>query len=254
MDRASAQLASLRKSIRLCEGDITKEVQRFIASNSSKLMDTITTTRNHRVCVLVKASEKNSVRGFVHGESASGQTTYIEPEGLLALNNKLTSLKGREQDEMERILGELSHLIQQNAVALESNQETFALLDAYFAKAEYAKMMGACMAQIEGNGDHLYLKEARHPLLDPKHAVANTYEIKAPYRSLLITGSNTGGKTVTLKTIGLAACLAQSALPILAQEAILPLFSDIFADIGDDQSIQESLSTFPLMYQSCLIF
>lgn len=244
MDRASAKLAHLRKSIRLCEGDITKEVQHFIASNAAKLMDTITTTRNNRVCVLVKAGEKNSVRGFIHGESASGQTAYIEPESLLALNNKLTSLKGQEQEEIERILSELSQRIRQEAYALESNQETFALLDAYFAKAEYAKANDACMAKTEAHGDHLYLKQARHPLIDPKLAVANTYEIKAPYRCLLITGSNTGGKTVTLKTIALAACLAQSAMPILAQEAVLPLFSDIFVDIGDDQSIQESLSTF----------
>lgn len=244
MDSASSTLASLRKSIRLCEGDISKEVQRFIAQNNAKLMDTITTTRNDRICVLMKTSEKNSVRGFVHGESASGQTAYVEPENLFQLNNKLASLKSREQDEIERILRELSKVVKEHAYALLGNQETFAILDLCFAKAEYALRNDGCVAKIETNGTHLYLQDARHPLIDPKHVVANTYEIKQPYRSLLITGSNTGGKTVTLKTIGLFACMSQSGLPVLASKAILPFFSQIFVDIGDDQSIQESLSTF----------
>ncbi len=244
IDNASSQLAQLRKSIRACESDIARETQQFIAGNHTKLMDTISVSRGGRVCVLIKASEKNSVKGFVHGESASGQAVYMEPEMLLQLNNKLASLQSREQEEVERILRELSQMVKRDAHALGANQETFALLDAYFAKAAYARKHDACIAEIVPNGDHLYLKEARHPLIDPKRCVANTYEIKAPYRSILITGSNTGGKTVTLKTIGLAACMAQSGLPVLSQTALLPLFSHIFADIGDDQSIQESLSTF----------
>lgn len=244
MDHASAKLYSLRKSIRLCEGDIAKEAQRFIAFNSNKLTDTITTTRNQRVCVLIKISEKNSVRGFIHGESASGQTAYVEPEALFQLNNKLSSLQSQEQEEVARILMELTRLVKQNSDGLSANQETFTLLDAYFAKAQYAKEHEGCMAHVEPNGKHLYLKELRHPLIDPKQVIANTYELKPPYHVLLITGSNTGGKTVTLKNIGLAACLAQSGMPILAKRAILPFFTQIFIDIGDDQSIQESLSTF----------
>ncbi len=244
LDQASTKLAGLRRSIRMCEADISKEVQRFMAANSSKLMDTISTTRSGRVCVLIKDSEKNSVQGFVHGVSASGQAAYVEPAGLLALNNKLASLNDQLQEEMERILWELSQRVKEHYFALEANQESFALLDSYFARAQYAQERDGCIAAIKEHGARIYLKEARHPLIDPKRAVANTYEMNAPYRTLLITGSNTGGKTVTLKTIGLAACLAQSALPILAQEAQLPLFSHIFADIGDEQSIQESLSTF----------
>lgn len=244
MDHASAKLASLRRSIRLCEGDIGKEAQRFIHANSTKVMDTITTTRNHRVCILLKISEKNNVRGFVHGESASGQTAYVEPEALFQLNNQLVSLQSQEQEEVARILKELTQLVKHYSDALAANQETFTLLDTYFAKAQYAKSNDGCMAHVVQNGDHLYLKELRHPLIDPKQVVANTYELKPPYRTLLITGSNTGGKTVTLKNIGLAVCLAQSGMPILAQRAILPFYTQLFVDIGDDQSIQESLSTF----------
>ena len=244
MDQASSLLFSLRKNIRICEGDIVQAAQRFISSNGNKLTDTITTSRNNRVCVLVKISEKNSVRGFIHGESASGQTAYVEPEALFHLNNKLASLKSQEQEEVSRILKELSLAVKQHSDALSANQDTFTLLDAYFAKAQYAKEQDGCIAKVEQNGAHLYLEAYRHPLIDAKKVVANTYELKPPYRTLLITGSNTGGKTVTLKNIGLAACLAQSGMPLLANQAILPFFSQIFIDIGDDQSIQESLSTF----------
>lgn len=244
MDSASSKLSSLRRSIRACEMDISKEVQRFISAHASQLMDTITTTRNDRICVLMKVSEKNSVRGFVHGESASGATAYVEPESLLQLNNRLQSLHSQENEECERILYELSQAVKGYASAILANQETFALLDMTFAKANWAYKCDGCIASIEEKGTHLYLKDARHPLIDPSYVVANTYEIKEPYRSLLITGSNTGGKTVTLKTIGLFACLAQSGMPVCAEKAILPFFTQIFVDIGDDQSIQESLSTF----------
>ncbi len=244
MDKASEKLFSLRKSIRQCEGDIAAEAQRFVAANSSKLTDTITTSRNQRVCVLVKISEKNSVHGFVHGESASGQTAYVEPQVLFQLNNKAAALKSQEQEEVARILKELTLNVKEHSDALAANQETFTLLDAYFAKAQYAKEHNGCIAQVDQNGAHLYLERFRHPLIDPKKVVANTYELKPPHRTLLITGSNTGGKTVTLKSIGLAACLAQSGMPLLAERAVLPLFTQIFVDIGDDQSIQESLSTF----------
>lgn len=244
VDHASAALSQIRKKIKTCEQDLHKETQRFITANHALLMDHVTISRNDRICVLMKTSEKNSVRGFVHGESASGQASYVEPESLFHLNNQYASLKSREQEEIERILFALSQKVKEHASSLLANQETFALLDQVFAKAEYALSHDGCVAHIQENGSHLYIKEARHPLIEKDHVVANTYEIKPPYRSLLITGSNTGGKTVTLKTIGLFACLAQSAFPLLATYAKLPFFSHIFADIGDDQSIQASLSTF----------
>ena len=244
LDHASEPLRSIRKSISSCNGEINTEVQRFLARNSSKLMDTITTTRNDRTCVLVKISEKNSVDGFIHGESASGQTAYIEPRSLIILNNNLQSLKSQEANEIERILYELSQKVKQIGYELLGNLETFALLDELFAKALWTKEVDGCIAQLNTKDHSLYIKAACHPLISKDHVVANTYQIKAPYHSLLITGSNTGGKTVTLKTIGLFVEMTLCGLPIAAQEACIPLFDAIYVDIGDDQSIQESLSTF----------
>lgn len=244
MDSASAELKSVRKSIRICEGDINKEVQRFIARNASKLMDTITTQRNGRTCVLVKIAEKNSVDGFIHGESASGQTAYIEPGSLLVLNNRLQSLVSKEQEEIAKILFGLSQGVKTVAYELLGNLDTMALLDSIFAKGAWAKKMDGCVATLDTKDEHLYLKDARHPLIEPEKVVANTYEIASPHHSLLITGSNTGGKTVTLKTIGLFVAMTMCGMPVSAQEAIVPLFTNIFVDIGDEQSIQESLSTF----------
>ena len=244
VDGASPELKSIRKSIRICEGDISKEAQRFISSHSNQLMDTITTMRNDRICVLVKISEKNSVDGFIHGESASGQTAYVEPKSLLVLNNRLASLKSREQEEIAKILYMLSQKVKDVAYALEGNLETFTIFDTIFAKALWAKEKDGCIAQIDTKNHHLYFKDARHPLIDPTKVVANTYEIKEPYRSLMITGSNTGGKTVTLKTIGLFVLMSMCGMAVSAQEAIVPLFDSIYVNIGDEQSIEESLSTF----------
>ena len=244
LDHASDTLRGLRRSITSCQGEISAEVQRFIACNASKLMDTITTVRNDRTCVLVKVSEKNSVDGFVHGESASGQTAYIEPRSLLILNNKLQSLRSREQEEIQKILFGLSQEVKEEGASFLGNLDTFALLDSIFARALWAKEVDGCVAKLDTNSEHLYLKQARHPLIDPQTVVANTYELKQPYHSLLITGSNTGGKTVTLKTIGLFVAMTMCGMPVSAEEANIPLFDAIYVDIGDDQSIQESLSTF----------
>lgn len=243
-DHASAQLKEIRKSIRMCESELGKEAQRFISSHGPSLMDTITSKRNDRICVLVKISEKNTLKGFVHGESASGQTAYLEPECLLILNNRLQTLHSKEEQEMERILFELSQLVKQQKDTLLANLETFALLDALFAKASWCKHVDGCIGKIQPHGKRFYMKDARHPLIDAHKVVANTYELKEPYRMMIITGSNTGGKTVTLKTIGLFVTLTMAGFPVNAQEAIIPLFDHIFVDIGDDQSIQESLSTF----------
>ena len=182
--------------------------------------------------------------GFVHGESASGQTAYVEPRSLLVLNNRLQTLKSQEQEEITRILFELSQQVKSVGHELLSNLETFALLDSIFARGLWTKEMDGCIAELNTKDDHLYLKTARHPLIDPQKVVANTYEIRSPHHSLLITGSNTGGKTVTLKTIGLFVALTMSGLPLSAEQAVVPLFDALYVDIGDDQSIQESLSTF----------
>lgn len=244
LDGASSELRSIRRSIQTLQAQISSQVQKFISANGSKLTDTITAVRNERICVLVKISEKNSVSGFIHGESASGQTAYVEPECLLQLNNRLQSLHSREQDEIMRILFGLSQLVKEYSDALLANLDTCVVLDALFAKAKWGKLVQGCVGDITSNKDRLYLKAARHPLIDPKQVVANTYEIGASHRTLLITGSNTGGKTVTLKTIGLFAAMTMCGLPLPAEEAEIPLYDDIYVDIGDDQSIVESLSTF----------
>ena len=168
LDSASPALKSIRKSILSCNADISSEVQRFLSRNASKLMDTITTMRNNRTCVLVKISEKNSVDGFVHGESASGQTAYVEPRSLLVLNNRLQTLKSQEQEEITRILFELSQQVKSVGHELLSNLETFALLDSIFARGLWTKEMDGCIAELNTKDDHLYLKTARHPEAIPE--------------------------------------------------------------------------------------
>lgn len=242
-DTASPSLKGIRRSIRDCEANITKETQTLISRYSGALMENITAIRNNRTCILVKASEKNKIRGFIHGESASGQAVYIEPEILVRLNNTLQSLKSQEEEEVYRILKELSALVKPQCHSYFADLDTMTIVDALFAKATWAYERQGVYADVKENG-RLYFKDARHPLIDPDKVVSNTYEIKEPYHHLLITGSNTGGKTVTLKTIGLFTVLTYAGFPILCESAQLPLLDGVYVDIGDQQSIVESLSTF----------
>lgn len=244
VDHASHELASIRKNINHLYHDINVEVQKFISRHSDQLIDSLSVMRSDRVCVLVKISEKNTVKGFIHGESASGQSAYVEPESLLILNNRMQSLKSREADEINRILFELSQLVKVQGDILLSNMDTVIILDALFAKASWGKKHHGVVADLQEKGNRLYLKQARHPLIDELKVVANTFEIKEPYHTLLITGSNTGGKSVTLKTIGLFVSMSMCGMVIPCDEAIIPLYDDIFVDIGDSQSIVENLSTF----------
>lgn len=242
MDDASLNLKRIRRKIQSIHGEIASKTAAFIQANASKLTDTITTMRNDRVCVLVKTSEKNTIRGFIHGESASGATAYVEPESLLILNNQLQTLKSEEQDEIKRILFECSQHVKKMGDALVANCETAGLLDSIFAKAQFGLNTQGCVAVLD-NDRKLYIKRARHPLIDPLKVVANTYSLK-DHSMLLITGSNTGGKTVTMKTIGLFVLMTYCGFPICADEAIIPMFDAVYVDIGDEQSIEQSLSTF----------
>lgn len=243
-DSASAKLKGIRSNIRRTEASINSQLEKFIAQNSSKLMDTVVAYRNDRSVVYVKISEKNSIRGIIHGESTSGQTAYVEPEALIPLNNQLQSLKSQEEEEIERILYELSQLIKDIADDLDANMETFALLDAIHSKALWGKKQNACIPTFTKDNKEFYVKNARHPLIDPLKVVSNTIHIQEGKRVLLITGPNTGGKTVTLKTIGLFVCLTYMGIPLPCEEATVGLYDDIFVDLGDNQSIVESLSTF----------
>lgn len=243
-DSASPMLRDIRRNIQHTEMDITKATQEFMSRYSNVLMENITVVRNNRTCVLVKNSDKNKIKGFIHGESASGMAVYIEPEVLLNLNNRLQSFIAKEQEEIERIIRELCNLVHPCVNELLSDLDTYVLLDAYFAQAKWAYDRCGTYADLMESKDVLYFKDARHPLIDEKKVVSNTYRLEKPYHHLLISGSNTGGKTVTLKTIGLFTVLTLAGMPLLCEEAKVPCFDGVYVDVGDSQSIVESLSTF----------
>lgn len=243
-DSASPALRNIRRQIAKCNASIASTLEKFIGTHASKLMDTVIASRNDRSVVYVKIAEKNSIRGIIHGESTSGQTAYVEPEALIPLNNELQTLKSAEADEIERILFELSQLVKQVASAFKANVETLALLDAMNAKAAWGKKQNACIPEFTKHNNRFYLKQARHPLIDPAKVVSNTIDLQEGKRILLITGPNTGGKTVNLKVIGLFTLLTYLAIPLPCEEAIVGLYDNIYTDIGDDQSILQSLSTF----------
>ena len=240
-DSASAKLKSLRKELKNCESSIQKTAADYVRTHASKLTDTITTSRNDRVVVLVKTSEKNTIQGFVHGESNSGQTVYMEPECLLLLNNQRQSILYQIEEEIRRILSELTRRVKRYADDYLRNLETLKLLDSFNARALWAKDYDGTVARI---GENLILKGARHPLLDQKTVVANNYHITHEKHMLLISGPNTGGKTVSLKLIGLFTVLTYCGMALSCEEAEIPLFDQIYADIGDEQSILQNLSTF----------
>lgn len=243
MDNASAQLASVRKAIRAQMSKIDSTVQQYIHAHRNELMEPIAASRNERTVVLVKQAYKNQLEGIQYGESASKAAVYIEPSCAVALNNRLQELKQKEQQEVERVLRALSEAVAKEADSYVANMETIACLDAIFAKAAYGKEMDGCVAELSAD-DSLVLKQARHPLIAKDKVVANTYRIHSPYTTLLITGPNTGGKTVSLKTIGLLILMTYAGMPIPCREARMPMYDQLFVDIGDQQSIEQSLSTF----------
>lgn len=243
LDSASGTLKSIRQRYRKALSDRDVVTQRFMHQNASKLSDSISAIRNDRVVVLVKSSEKNSFGGLIHGESASGLSTYVEPPVLLDLNNKVSLLLEEEKEEITRICKELSRLIKPISEVYMNALETMALIDSYFARARFGELHQGRVIELKEESS-IYFKNARHPLIDPKFVVSNTYHLESSHPVLLITGPNTGGKTVSLKILGLFCLMGYSGVPVLADEAYCPMFDQIFVDIGDDQSIVQSLSTF----------
>ncbi|HCT63366.1 MAG TPA: endonuclease MutS2 [Erysipelotrichaceae bacterium] len=243
MDQASTTLAQIRQKLRRALSERDGAVQRFMQTHASSLADNISTIRNDRVVVLIKASDKNKVGGLIHGESASGLSAYVEPPVLLELNNRIQEALTQEQEEIFAICKGLSALIKPISDNYLHALETMAYLDTYFARAYYGEKHQGRTATISDD-KQIFLKDARHPLIDAEHVVANTYRMDDKHPILLITGPNTGGKTVSLKIVGLFTLMAYSGIPVLADEAIVPMFDQIFVDIGDDQSIVQSLSTF----------
>ena len=242
-DHASPELAKIRKEISRSKKELDQKAHAYIQSHTAGLTDSISAERNDRVVVLAKTAQKNVLGGIQYDESASGNTVYLEPNELIPYNNAVLAAKQKEAREVEKILRYLSSLVAKDAVTLNANMETLCILDALFAKAEYGKSLGGITPEL-CEDDVLDLKNAWHPLLDEHKAVRNHYRLADPHRALLITGPNTGGKTVSLKTIGLFALMTYAGIPVSADEAKVPFYRDIFVDIGDSQSIEQSLSTF----------
>ena len=258
LDSASPALSRIRKDVRIAHGRLMDRLNRFVASGSSNpaLQDAIVTSRDGRYVVPVRASSRAQVPGVVHDVSASGQTIFVEPLEVVELNNRWREAQIEETREVERILDELSHQTGSYANELALTVESVARIDFALAKARLAFAMRATRptiwSQLRQADDSLghpsqqvRLRRARHPLLDPTTVVPIDIDLGEDFRVLLITGPNTGGKTVTLKTVGLLAAMTQSGLFIPADDrSVLPVFTSFFVDIGDDQSIAQSLSTF----------
>lgn len=243
LDQASVQLKNLRKQLRLKIADREAKVQQYMHSHAQSLSENISTLRNDRIVVLAKNSDKNTLGGIIHAQSASGLSAYVEPPVLIDLNNQVAALFEQEQEEIKRICFELSQAIKPHVNLYLASLDSLVILDGLFAKAKYGNQhQGICVSLVDEKAIHL--QNIRHPLIDPKTVVSNSYHLSTPDSMVLITGPNTGGKTVSLKVLGLSCLMAYSGIPVLATEASLPLFDQIFVDIGDDQSIFASLSTF----------
>lgn len=242
-DNASSKLSSLRKNRKNIEGQIKDKLNAFVHS-SKYLMEPIITIRNNRYVVPVKEEYRDMVKGFIHDTSSSGSTLYIEPMTIFELNNQMNHIKMEEEIEIEKILQMLSGLLFPVATQLQQNLSLVGNIDLIFAKAVYGNEQNAIIPQMNDK-KIIDFAQARHPLLDRAIAIPITVSLGKDFDCLLITGPNTGGKTVALKTIGLLLLMAYSGIPIPCHEtSSIYVFSKLFVDIGDEQSIEQSLSTF----------
>ena len=268
LDSASPRLAKVRQEQRMVHGRIQDKLQRILNSSMAQfLQEPIITQRGGRYVIPVRADAKGRLKGIVHDQSGSGATLWVEPLGTVDLNNEYRGLLMEEQEEIQRILRELSNLVADQGDALKRVVERMAELDLIFARANYALATNAVEPafvpwrqtnqpsrhanerQKQSSRDYhpgstIWIKAARHPLLDPRRVVPTNLTLDEETFIVLITGPNTGGKTVSLKTMGLMVVMAQSGLHLPANEARLTVFDNVFADIGDEQSIEQSLSTF----------
>ena len=245
LDSASPALARIRHDIRSNEEEIKSKMDAYTKGNQSKyLSEAIVTIRDDRYVIPVRQEYRAKFGGVVHDQSASGQTLFIEPEGVLNLNNRGQNLLSQERQEVHKILHDLSLLASPEAKSLDTISHALTELDFLQAKAKLAKKMKATEPKISSDHSFKMLK-ARHPLIDPEKVVPNDICLGKKFDTMLITGPNTGGKTITLKTAGLLQLMAQSGLFIPVQEgSSVGVFSQVYADIGDEQSIEQSLSTF----------
>ena len=253
LDSASPKLAKLRRETRIIRDRIQDRLQRILNSDSAQyLQEPLISQRGGRWVVPLQASFKGRIRGIVHDQSASGATLWVEPMGTVDLNNQYREVLLAEEQEVQRILAELSALVAEHGDRIRWTVESLAALDLNFAKAKYAFALDAVPAEMlpfrPGKGLHpgssIRLIQARHPLLDPTTVVPIDVELEPETYLVIITGPNTGGKTVSLKTVGLLTLMAQCGLHLPCREASLSVFDAVYADIGDEQSIEQSLSTF----------
>ncbi|QOR65748.1 endonuclease MutS2 [Cytobacillus suaedae] len=246
MDGASDKLRSIRVQLRSSESRIREKLENIVRSSSAQktLSDAIITIRNDRYVIPVKQEYRGTYGGIVHDQSSSGATLFIEPQSVVDLNNTLQEARVQEKLEIEKILFELTGEVAEVADSILENVNILADLDFMFAKAGYSQKIKASKPTMNNDG-HIRIFKARHPLISPGEVVPNDIELGREYTSIVITGPNTGGKTVTLKTLGLFTLMAQSGLQIPALDGSeLAVFENVYADIGDEQSIEQSLSTF----------
>jgi len=254
---ASPELARIRRAIERLRVEVQVVLEHMLRhlSREGVLQDAVVTLRNDRFVIPVRAEEKRRVQGVVHGASSSGATVFLEPMETLPLNNELVELQDREFAEIQRILGEFSRKLRERRDDLTRATEILSELDLAFAKAEFARQYDACIPEF-GAERALALVDARHPLLEKtlraqgKSPVPLSIELKPPKIMMIVSGPNTGGKTVALKTLGSAVLMAQAGIPVPAAEFELPVFRRVLADIGDQQSIEANLSTFSAHVQN----
>lgn len=243
-DDASPGLRHVRRSMKVISDRVHSQLNALLNSNRTYLQDPVITMRDGRYCLPVKAEHKNQVTGMIHDQSATGSTLFIEPMAIIKLNNDLRELEIQEQKEIEAVLADLSNRLIPYLEELEVNQTVLAQLDFIFAKSSLSRHY-KCSEPAFNTKGYIHIKDGRHPLLDPQKVVPINLHLGKDFDLLIVTGPNTGGKTVSLKTVGLFTLMGQAGLHIPAFDGSeLAVFEEVFADIGDEQSIEQSLSTF----------
>lgn len=242
-DDASAKLKEINENILINDKKLYDTAHSFINKHQDSLQEPSLFTRNNRVCFLVKNSDKNKYNGYTYGTSASGLASYVEPEILVNLNNLHCSLEEDNEDEISRILMNLTYLVSANAEYYENNYDSLLKLNIVYAKAMYGYRNSGVLGSLT-NDRSLNIVDVCHPLIDEKTVISNTYRLNIPYKGIVISGTNTGGKTVGLKCVGLSVLMTYLGIPCIASKVEVPLYNNVYVDIDDNQSISNSLSTF----------
>lgn len=242
-DDASPKLKDINREIEKSEKNLYSQAHSFINLHKSALQEESLFIRNNRISFLVKNSDKNKFQGYQYGSSASGLSTYVEPSQFVELNNHRLALEEEKEEEIKTILRNLTYVVSINSESYKNNFSSLIQLNVVFAKAQFGFNKHGVIPTISDNNE-LHLNNVDHPLIDFKRVISNTYNLSNNYRGIVISGTNTGGKTIGLKTIGLSVIMAYLGIPVLCEKAEIPLFNNIYIDIDDNQSIANSLSTF----------